>query len=161
MNPTELQDALAVLTQRLVAGERMQDTAGNEVPVNVFCQNVPWRTGTDTGAGVDRPEPYVLIALTGGQRKNGAELYETANVLVTALVGDTGYDRQGYRDVLHLLNTLYLELTERPVVAGKWRYQGDVQWALDDDQNTAAAGAMLLTFDYLAPEPEIPDNLWG
>ncbi len=161
MNPEELQDALAALTKRLVEGERMQDTLGNEVPVNVFRQNVPWRTGTDTGADTDRPEPYVLIALAGGQRKTGKELYETINVLVTALVGDTENDRQGHRDVLHLLHKLYLELTERPVVDGKWRYQGDVQWALNDDTGTAAAGAMLLTFDVLALEIEIPDDLWG
>lgn len=161
MNPTELQDALAELTKRLMEGERMQDTLGNEVPVNVFCQNAPWRMGTDTGAETDRPEPYMLITLTGGQRKTGVELYETVGVLVTALVGDTGYDRQGHRDVLHLLHKLYLELAERPVLEGKWRYRGDLQWAMDDGVDTAAAGAMLLTFDYLAPEMDIPDDIWG
>lgn len=161
MNPEELQDELAELTKWLVDGERMQDTAGNEAPVNVYKQNIPWRTGTDTGAGADRPEPYVLIALAGGQRKTGADLYETVNVVVTALVGNTERDRQGHRDALHLLRKLYLSLTEHPVVAGKWRYQGDIQWALDDSDNTAAAAAMLLTFDHLAEDPVIPDDLWG
>lgn len=142
--PLGLQDALEARISHLLEGKRAQDTLGRPAKVNVFTQSLPVRFGSDTGPEAVRPVPYVLVQLADGGGKPGEAL--TASAILTVCVGDTAPDRQGHRDVLHLLWEILRDLSAHPVLERCVEYTGEMEWQMGAVYEDVSIGAMLLRF---------------
>ncbi len=115
-----LQDAVVADLEQLFKGETLKNSAGVERRIQVFPQDLPIRAGADLEPELDPeedpdlepeqppedvPEPYVIVRIPGGELPNQDTRQQVELVLVIC-VYDPDPNRQGFRDALHIVNTI-------------------------------------------------------
>lgn len=74
-------------------------------------------------------------------------------------VKDPAPDRQGFRDALHIVNTVLRHYGENGVVGGRWVLQYPIKWAAqEEDTHPYYFAAMALTFEGPAIFKEVPET---
>lgn len=149
MTPDMMQTALAEDLQKLFEGYGYKNSLGMEMPVRVFCQDLPIREGDDEETDPEAPpEPYVIVRVAKGEFP-GPGVEQTAELALVLCVVDPAKDRQGYRDAMHLVNAILHRYGGRPIFGGKYEIVAPIRWAFQDEDTHpyyfAAVGLKVLT----------------
>ena len=108
-------DALADDLKDLLAGQLFRSSAGERRAIQVHLNDLPVPTGNDEDRSQDAPEPYIIVQIGEGTIPEGDAAQEVQIVLVIALYDDRP-DRQGYRDLLHIIQEITARYCKNPVV---------------------------------------------
>jgi len=155
MTQESLLDALAADLAELFRHYRLKDSAGTERTVRVYAQDLPFREGADE-AEEEVPEPYIIIRLPSGELLE-AGAAQTVEAVLVVCVCDPSPDRQGFRDALHIVNTVLLHYGGNGVVGGRYVLKYPVKWAAqEEDTHPYYFAAMALNFEGPAIYPEEP-----
>lgn len=114
-------DALAADLEELFAGQLFQSSAGEKRPMQVHVNDLPVRTGNDEDRSQDAPEPYIIVRIGEGTIPEGDAAQEVQIVLVVALYDDRP-DRQGYRDLLHIIQEIAARYCKNPVICAGGKF---------------------------------------
>lgn len=158
MTQENLLDALTEDLKRLFKDLSLRNSNGTEQRVNVYRQNLPVREGVDEEMNPDAPpEPYILVKLSGGEMPGNGEAL-TAEAVLLICVYDEAKDRQGYRDMLHIVNVIMLHYGAFSILARKYEIVYPIEWAAqDDDTHPYYFGAVGIDFEIPSIYSEVPE----
>lgn len=160
-------DALADDLKDLLAGQLFQSSAGEMRPVRVHVNDLPVPTGNDEDRSQDAPEPYIIVRIGEGTIPEGDAAQEVQIVLVVALYDDRP-DRQGYRDLLHIIQEIAARYCKNPVIrirpgsagarGGPYTVKKPIQWAIWNDSKAHPYYLGAVEFQLEIPTicPEVP-----
>lgn len=160
-------DALAADLEELFAGQLFRSSAGGERAIRVHVNDLPVRTGNDEDRSQDAPEPYIIVRSGEGTIPEGDAAQEVQIVLVVALYDDRP-DRQGYRDLLHIIQEIAARYCKNPVIrirpgsagarGGPYTVKKPIQWAIWNDSKAHPYYLGAVEFQLEIPTicPEVP-----
>ena len=160
-------DALAADLEDLLAGQLYRSSAGERRPIRYFVNDLPVATGNDEDRGEHAQEPYIIARITEGTIPEGDAAQEVQIVLVICLYDDRP-DRQGYRDVLHIIHEITARYCKNPVVrlrpgsagarGGPYTVKKPIQWAIWNDSKAHPyyLGAVEFKLEIPTICPEVP-----
>ena len=134
-----MQDAITADLADLFEGQTLQSSAGDKRPIRVYSQDLPIIEGMDETE--DRteeiPEPYIIVRTNEGNIPDANSAQEIDLILVVC-VYDNDPNRQGYRDVLHIIQEIYGRYAKNPMVrikpdsgnavGGPWSIVYPIKW---------------------------------
>ena len=142
-----LQDALVADLEQLFKGETLKNSTGVERRIQIFPQDLPIRAGADLEPELDPeedpdlepeqppedvPEPYVIVRIPGGELPNQDTRQQVELVLVIC-VYDQDPNRQGFRDALHIVNTILTHYGRNGIVGRRYEVQYPIQWVVPEE----------------------------
>lgn len=98
-------------------------------PLRVFAQDVPIN---ETGDDFD-PVPYVIVRLKSGDDDGSADAVNTVQVIFIIAIWDDDNDSQGFRDVMDIIQKIYIRFHKEPMLNNQFMYAGQFHWALQED----------------------------
>lgn len=138
-------DALAADLEDLFAGQLYRSSAGEKRAIRYFVNDLPVATGNDEDRSQDAPEPYMIVQIGEGTIPEGDAAQEVQIVLVICLYDDRP-DRQGYRDVLHIIQEITARYCKNPVVrirpgsagarGGPYTVRKPIGWSVQNQPTT-------------------------
>ena len=168
-----LQDAVVADLEQLFKGETLKNSAGAERRIQVFPQDLPIRAGADLGPELDPeedpdlepeqppedvPEPYVIVRIPGGELPNQDTRQQVELVLVIC-VYDPDPNRQGFRDALHIVNTILTHYGRNGIVGRRYEVQYPIQWVVpEEDTHPYYFAGMALKLTAPAIFKEVPET---
>lgn len=182
-----LQDAMVEDLRQLFKGETLKNSAGVECQIQVFPQDLPIRAGSDIEPEPDPveepdleadpledgpvedaepeqtepedvPEPYVIVRLPGGELPAQDER-QTVEAILVVCVCDPDPNRQGFRDALHIVNTILTHYAENGIVARRYEVQYPIKWVTqEEDTHPYYFAAMALKLSAPAIFKEVPET---
>lgn len=154
-----LQDAIVEDLEGLFQHYKLKNSMGVEQAVQVYSQDVPIRSGDDEPADpADLPEPYVVVRLPGGELPE-QDANQKVDAILMICVCDPAPDRQGYRDALHIVNTILHHYGGNGIVGRQYVVQYPIKWATqEDDTHPYYFAGMALTFEAPAIFKEVPET---
>jgi len=130
MTPSLLQDALVEELRRLFCGKKYKNTNGESVALNIFKQHVPLaRYGNDD---MTAAIPYLLVSLDSWSQTASTDATE-CKVIILASVFDDSEEMQGHKDLLNIIEDIYLHLRKHHIIAKTFRMQHPIEAALSDE----------------------------
>ena len=158
MTQENLLDAVVDDLKKLFTHDRLANSMGAEREIRVFPQDLPCREGDDEETQPDKlPEPYVLVRLQNGSLPEQGE-QQTVKVILVACVFDPDPNRQGYRDALHIVNSIMTHYGANSVVGGKYVLQYPIEWATQEEEtHPYYFAAVALNFEAPAIFKEVPE----
>ena len=179
-----LLDAMVADLEQLFEGETLKNSAGVERRIRVYPQDLPIRAGVDiepepepveetdleaeqpegqTPEGAepeDVPEPYILVRIVNGDLpEQGEDERQNILVILVICVCDPDPNRQGYRDALHIVNSVLHHYGTDGLVARRYEVQRPIKWAIqDEDNHPYYIAAMALNFKAPAIFKEVPET---
>ena len=159
MTQENLLDAVVEDLKRLFEPYRLVNSVGAERSVNIYPQDTPFRAGDDETTASDAPpEPYIIVRLPSGELP-AQDSAQTITVVVTACVYDPDPNRQGYRDALHIVNTVMTHYGSNGVVGKRYVVQYPIRWATqEEDTHPYYFAAVALTFEAPTIFKEVPET---
>ena len=166
--PEFLQDAIAADLADLFEGQTLPSSAGDRRPIRVYSQDLPIIEGMDETE--DRteeiPEPYIIVRTNEGNIPDANSAQEIDLILVVCTY-DKNPNRQGHRDVLHIIQEIYGRYAKNPLVrikadsggarGGPWSVKYPIKWVTQqEDAHPYYFGAMSLKFEAPAVRQEVP-----
>lgn len=152
-----LLDAIVEDLRTLFLHNRLKNSLGIEREVQVYAQDVPVRTDDDEGENPEAPpEPYVLARIRGGKTEDD-NAHQIIEVVLVACVYDEDGSRQGFRDALHLINTIYQHFSTNAVIGKRWEVLYPMEWTTqEEDTHPYYFTAMSLRIQAPAIQKEVP-----
>lgn len=98
-------------------------------PLRVFAQDVPIN---ETDNDFD-PAPYVIVRLKSGDDDGSADAVNTVQVILIIAIWDDDNDSQGFRDVMDIIQKIYMRFHKEPMLNNQFMYAGQFHWALQED----------------------------
>ena len=130
LTPYHLIKALAAGLAECFDGTTLPMPECGLVPINIYEQDLPVSTAYD---GQPEYAPFCLARLLGGTITD-ANAPENTNVVLILCTYDESADRQGYGDVLHLMQLAKQYLLTHPALAQSYYLQaGSIQWTLQEE----------------------------
>ena len=176
-----LQDDVVADLEQLFKGETLKNSAGVEREIRVFPQDLPIRAGADIEpepdpveedleAGQlegqataetepeDVPEPYVIVRIPGGELPD-QDARQQVEVILVVCVQDPDPGRQGFRDALHIVNTILTHYGANSIVGRRYEVQYPIKWVTqEEDTHPYYFAGMALTFAAPAIFKEVPET---
>lgn len=177
-----LQDAVVADLEQLFKGETLKNSAGVEREIRVFPQDLPIRAGADIepepdpveedlGAEQlegqapaeetkpeDVPEPYVIVRIPGGELPD-QDTRQQVEVILVVCVCDPDPGRQGFRDALHIVNTILTHYGENGIVGRRYEVQYPIKWVTqEEDTHPYYFAGMALKLAAPAIFKEVPET---
>lgn len=138
-------DALNEDLKELLAGQLYRSSAGEKRPIRYFVNDLPVAAGNDEDRSQDAQEPYIIARITEGNIPEGDAAQEVQIVLVICLYDDRP-DRQGYRDVLHIIHEIIGRYCKNPVIrirpgsvgarGGPYTVKKPIGWSVQNQPTT-------------------------
>ena len=138
-------DALAADLENLLAGQLFCSSAGEKRAIRYFVNDLPVATGNDEDRIKHAQEPYIVARITEGNIPEGDAAQEVQIVLVICLYDDRP-DRQGYRDVLHIIHEIIGRYCKNPVIrlrpgsvgarGGPYTVKKPIGWSVQNQPTT-------------------------
>lgn len=129
MTPLELQDELAEEMKRIFKDYLYKNQAGERIPINVFTQNVPIHDTDDE----EEPVPYIIVRLKDGDDEGTRDSFNVVNIIIIVGICDNDLNAQGHRDVMNIIQKIYMRFHENPDLNHKAAYKGPFHWATQED----------------------------
>lgn len=160
-------DALAADLEDLFAGQLYRSSAGEKRAIRYFVNDLPVATGNDEDRGEHAQEPYIVARITEGNIPEGDAAQEVQIILVICLYDDRP-DRQGYRDLLHIIQEIAARYCKNPVIrirpgsagarGGPYTVKKPIQWAIWNDTKAHPYYLGAVEFQLEIPTicPEVP-----
>ena len=98
-------------------------------PLRIFAQDVPIN---ETDDDFD-PAPYVIVRAKSGDDDGTADGVNTVQIILIIAIWDDNNDSQGYRDVLDIIQKIYIRFHKEPMLNNQFMYVGNFHWALQED----------------------------
>lgn len=98
-------------------------------PLRIFAQDVPIN---ETDDDFD-PAPYIIVRLKSGDDDGSADGVNVVQVIFIICIWDEDNDSQGYRDVLDIIQKIYIRFHKEPMLNNQFMYAGNYHWALQED----------------------------
>lgn len=165
MTPDKLQEALVEDLLQLFDGETFASSTGAARPLRVYPQETPPMEGWDEAdRQEDAPEPYIIVRLQEGSIAD-PDSPQVVSVILVICLYDAGDQRQGHRDILHVIARLVERYGENRVVrpsndltgGSPFTAQYPIRWVLqEDDTRPYYFGGVSLTFEAPAIRQEVP-----
>lgn len=165
MTPDKLQEALVEDLLQLFDGETFASSTGEARPLRVYPQETPPMEGWDeTDRQEDAPEPYIIVRLQEGSIAD-PDSPQVVSVILVICLYDAGDQRQGHRDILHVIARIVERYGENRVVrpsadltgGSPFTAQYPIKWALqEDDTRPYYFGGVSLNFEASAIRQEVP-----
>lgn len=177
-----LQDAVVADLEQLFKGETLKNSAGVEREIRVFPQDLPIRAGADIEPEPDPveedleaeqledqapaeetkpedvPEAYVIVRIPGGELPDQDTRQQVEAILVVC-VYDPDPNRQGFRDALHIVNTILTHYGANSIVGRRYEVQYPIKWVTqEEDTHPYYFAGMALTFAAPAIFKEVPET---
>lgn len=170
-----LQDAMIADLKQLFSRETLKNSAGVERRIQVFPQDLPIRAGADiepepypeedTGPEQfepqppeDVPEPYVIVRIPGGELPD-QDTRQQIEVVLVVCVYDPDPNRQGFRDALHIVNTILTHYGQNAIVAKRYEVQYPIKWVTqEEDTHPYYFAGMALKLTAPAIFKEVPET---
>lgn len=153
-----LLDAIVEELRKVFKHTKLKNSLGVARAVQVYPQDVPVRTDDDEGENKEAPpEPYVLVRIRGGKTEddNAPQVIEAVAV---ACVYDEDENRQGFRDALHIINTIYQHYSADAVIGNRWEVIYPIEWTTqDEDTHPYYFAALSLRIQAPAVHKEVPE----
>ena len=157
MTPSVLQDALVSELGDLLSHETYPNSRGEHVPIKVYPQDLPIQNSFDEEGEPfeSTPDPYLIVRLNEGSVEN-TDSAQTVDVILVICLYDNQSNRQGYRDVLHVMNQIMERYGKNQMVgpmehgrtALPFTLLHPIKWVMqDDDTHPYYFGAMNLKFE--------------
>lgn len=151
MTPLMLQDELIEEIKNLLSDYLYKAPGGERVPINVYAQDIPVNE-TDEDAD---PFPYIIVRLNSGNDSGTRDSNNTVKLVVIIGIWDDGLDVQGHRDLMNIVQKIYLRFQTNPNLNNKAVYNGEFNWALQEDNYYPYTfGACSLSFHIAAVRRE-------
>ncbi len=129
MTPIELQDALVDEVRHILDGCLYKTPEGEDVPINVFPQNLPMNETDDE----NDPVPYIIVRLSDGEDAGDRESFHVTSVVMIVAVWDNTHQAQGHRDAMNIIQKIYQRFHRNPDLERKATYAGKFRWAILED----------------------------
>lgn len=167
MTPEFAEDALKADLEELFAGQTFRSSAGEERAIRVYVQDLPLPTGSDEeDRSLDVPEPYIIVRTSEGTIPAEDKAQEMQIILIICLFDDRP-DRQGHRDVLHIIQEIAARYCKNPIIrlkpgsggaaGGPWTVQKPIQWATQTEPtHPYYFGAVEFKIEVPTFFPEVP-----
>lgn len=143
MIPSELQDALNKELKTLFINQRFLNQDKDLESVNIFSQDLPIESNRE-----DEDEdlfPYIITRLIDGSVDTN-EPYIVRTLLIIGIY-DENPNKQGYKDVLHIINMIYERFAKNPILADQFTANMPFSWSLqDEDTHPYFFGGIELSF---------------
>lgn len=176
-----LQDAVVADLEQLFKGETLKNSAGVEREIRVFPQDLPIRAGADIEPEPDPveedieeeqlegkntaeiepedvPEPYVIVRIPGGELPD-QDTRQQVEVILVVCVCDPDPGRQGFRDALHIVNTILTHYGENGIVGRRYEVQYPIKWVTqEEDTHPYYFAGMALKLAAPAIFKEVPET---
>ena len=176
-----LQDAMVADLEQLFKGEPLKNSAGVERRIRFFPQDLPIRAGADIepepepveedleaeqledrttaeNEPEDVPEPYVIVRVPGGELPDQDNRQQVEIVLVVC-VYDPDPGRQGFRDALHIVNTIMTHYGKNGIVGRRYEVQYPIKWVTqEEDTHPYYFAGMALKLAAPAIFKEVPET---
>lgn len=98
-------------------------------PLRIFAQDVPIN---ETDDDFD-PAPYIIVRAKSGDDDGTADGVNTVQIILIIAIWDDDNDSQGYRDVLDIIQKIYIRFHKEPMLNNQFMYAGNFHWALQED----------------------------
>lgn len=98
-------------------------------PLRIFAQDVPIN---ETDNDFD-PAPYIIVRAKSGDDDGTADGVNTVQIILIIAIWDDNNDSQGYRDVLDIIQKIYIRFHKEPMLNNQFMYAGNFHWALQED----------------------------
>ncbi|PKM72846.1 MAG: hypothetical protein CVU91_07410 [Firmicutes bacterium HGW-Firmicutes-16] len=157
MTPDILEATLAAEITTIFTGYTLKNSDEAAVALNVFVHDIPVIQGDDEGdSEAPPPEPYIVVKATSGNIASEDDPQAVTVVLVICVFDDAN-ERQGHKDILHIIQKVYERFAKNPVLAGKFVLKYPIDWVLqDEDTYPYYFGGMQLLFECHAIKKEDP-----
>lgn len=174
-----LQDAVVVDLEQLFRGETLKNSAGVERRIRVYPQDLPIRAGadiepepveedleaeqpedqtTEETETEDVPEPYVIVRVPGGELQD-QDTRQQVEIVLVVCVYDPDPGRQGFRDALHIVNTILTHYGKNGIVGRRYEVQYPIKWVTqEEDTHPYYFAAMALKLSAPAIFKEVPET---
>lgn len=129
MTPLMLQDELVEEVKRLLEDYLYKMPTGERVPVKVYAQNIPVNETDDE----EEPIPYIIVRLNSGEDSGIRDSVNTVKLVIIIGIWDDGLEAQGHRDVMNIIQKVYMRFQTNPNLNNKAVYSGEFNWALQED----------------------------
>jgi len=125
----DLLDALAEESKEALKGFRLRSAKENLIPINIYTQNLPVKREKED----ESLYPYVRVCF---DEEEIASRDDPLVVYVYFIIGviDKEKDKQGFRDVLQIANTIYQHLFRKGIIADAFRPDYPFKIALQKDE---------------------------
>ena len=146
MIPTQLQDALVKELSRLFKDFKLKSPNKNEmVELTILPQDLPiiYKYEDDEE---NEPFPYMIVKLDSGNIDDG----EAHKVKVLILIGifDNNENKQGYRDVLNIIDRIYIRFGKDRMLDHQYEVEWPFRWQLyEDDTHPYYFGGIEMSFN--------------
>lgn len=159
MTQESLLDALKDDLSNLFQDYRLKNSAGSEMKVRVYPQDLPFREGLDEEPSSEEPpEPYIIVRLPSGELP-AQDAQQTVRAVLVICVYDPDPNRQGFRDALHIVNAILHHYGTNGIVGRRYVLQYPIRWAAqEDDTHPYYFAAMELNFEAPAIFKEVPET---
>lgn len=144
--PAEFQDRLAEELEKLYEDYPLFHPVTGDYTnrLNVFKQFLPV---SEEDEDIELSAvPYVQAILNSGKGALDTESNSTVEVVLIFSVYDPDKDRQGYKDLLSLIQRFVQRFSENPLL-GNFDMTGEIEWAIGEDTYPYYFGALSTTFE--------------
>lgn len=174
-----LQDAVVADLEQLFRGETLKNSAGVERRIRVYPQDLPIRAGadiepepveedleaeqledqtTEETEPEDVPEPYVIVRVPGGELPD-QDTRQQVEIVLVVCVCDPDPGRQGFRDALHIVNTILTHYGKNGIVGRRYEVQYPIKWVTqEEDTHPYYFAGMALKLATPAIFKEVPET---
>lgn len=152
MIPTFLQDDLNEELKEILKDSTFKDTNGERKKINVFSQDLPVESNREDED--EDPFPYIINKLDSGDIQSEESAHEVKVLLIIGIY-DEDRNRQGYKDVLHIINKIYERFAKQNVLNKRYVVKVPFRWTLqDEDTHPYYFGGIEMSFDIPAVRRE-------
>lgn len=176
-----LQDAVVADLEQLFQVETLKNSAGVECRIQVYPQDLPIRAGADIEPEPepveedleaeqpedqtpeetepeDVPEPYVIVRVPGGELPD-QDTRQQVEIVLVVCVYDPDPGRQGFRDALHIVNTILTHYGKNGIVGRRYEVQYPIKWVTqEEDTHPYYFAGMALKLAAPAIFKEVPET---
>ena len=147
MVATFLQEDLVEELKKILQGFRLKNPYGESCEINIFSQNLPvpesleqtdipieqLENGLIEDITMKEPYPYIIVRIEDGEIKDESSA-QIVSVLLLIGIYDNAYEKQGYKDVLNIIQKIYERFAKMPVLNGKYTIQYPIVWTLQEEE---------------------------
>jgi len=147
MTPENLETDLATEIKKLFAGFLLKNSVGNYMPLNVWEDCTPLKTDVTDSDGQSVIDPYIVVrAVRGTTSDPGAHQNVTVDLIICVYDDET--ERQGMKDLHHIIRVISLRFQKEPLLAGAYSLLYPIDWMIsDEDTYPFYFGGMELHFE--------------
>ena len=136
MTAEYLQESLVDIMKGLFSGKRYKSPKGGLVPINVYAQNPPRgkvnvldENDDDEEEEFD-PFPYIIVRISDGDNDRDGSV---VNMIFIIGIWDDDLNQQGYRDVIHAIESIRQRIMANPIIDGIAYPKGQFHWMVQED----------------------------